>query len=76
MRIVYKCRLCGKEYSNTSCGEDTALFVLDNLCLTDRVSLHGTNLSRYDVHICENGKIKKFGFADLLGIEADKGGGE
>ena len=67
MKILYKCRLCGKIYSDTKCLENTAHFIGENLCVSEEVTIYGARVKRYDLHICEQGKTKR-GFADFVGI--------
>lgn len=69
LHILYKCRLCGEVYSDTSCPKDTAHFVAENLCVSEEVTIHSIRVKRYDTHICEQGKPDKLGFADFIGIE-------
>lgn len=72
MRVIYKCRLCGKKYSDTICPEKTALFIAENLCVSEEVTIHGASVKRYDTHICEQGSPDMIGFADFIGIECDE----
>lgn len=67
MKILYKCRLCGKTYSDTTCPDNTAHFIAENLCVSEEVTIHGARIKRHDTHICEQGKPET-GFADFIGI--------
>lgn len=63
-RAVYKCRLCGKEFSvlNSYFKDDmcaSKVIYLGRMCVQNE----GNNLP-YEHHVCDNGDI---GFADLLG---------
>lgn len=72
MRVMYRCRLCGKEYSNATCPESTAHFIAENLCVSEEVTIHGARVKRYDTHICRQGNTSVLGFADFIGIESDQ----
>lgn len=64
-RLFYKCNLCGKIYSDTRTSKETAIFFAENLCTSESVNLHGSIVTRHDIHACGNGE---FGFADFVGI--------
>ena len=68
MRIFYKCRACGKTFSDTTCSLDMAHFVVNNLCTSEYVNVHGSIISRHTSHICNEGSTDMIGFADFLGI--------
>lgn len=72
MRVMYRCRLCGKEYSDTNCPASTAHFIAENLCVSEEVTIHGARVKRYDTHICRQGNTSVLGFADFIGIESDQ----
>lgn len=72
MKILYKCRLCGVIYSDTSCPENTAHFIVENLCVSDEVTIHGMRVKRYDTHICEQGNPNKLGYADFIGAISEE----
>ncbi|MBQ9437608.1 MAG: hypothetical protein IJU50_04690 [Lachnospiraceae bacterium] len=71
MRIIYKCRLCGKTFSDTVCPERTARFVAENLCVSECVSIHGMNVMRHGIHVCEEGNPDRLGFADFIGAKKE-----
>ncbi len=72
MKIMYRCRLCGKEYSDTNCSARTAQFITENLCVSEEVTIYGARVKRYDMHICRQGDTSVLGFADFIGIESDQ----
>lgn len=70
-RAVYKCRLCGKEFTppngyftDDMTNEARISFFLGRMCQ----QYEGNNLP-YEHHVCDNGDI---GFADLLGVRKVK----
>lgn len=67
LKILYKCRLCGKTYHVSTCPKDTAYFIAENLCVSDSVTIHGMTVSRFSNHICVEGKPDT-GFADFIGV--------
>ena len=75
MRIFYKCRACGKTFSDTTCSLDMAHFVVNNLRTSEYVNVYGSIISRHASHICNEGSTDTIGFADFLGIwEGDRDG--
>lgn len=66
-KAVFKCRLCGKEFSSPNAyftddmtNEAGIEFFIARMC----IQYNGNNLP-YGHHFCENGDI---GFGDLLGV--------
>ena len=70
MKLLYKCRLCGKMYSDTRCPDSTGHFIIENLCVSEEITIHGMRVKRYDTHICEMGK-PTMGFSDFIGVEEE-----
>lgn len=66
-RAIYKCRMCGEEYSDAVTGEmvamalTVALTVKDN---TENVRYNG-KLHRHGIHECKDGS---FGYSDFIGF--------
>lgn len=67
---IYKCRLCGKIFSQKfdEMEEDNALHIINCLILEENTQLGNQPYfgHRYDNHVCEDGS---FGFCDFLGMK-------
>lgn len=66
-RAIYKCRMCGEEYSDAVTGEMVAMALTVALTVkdsTENVRYNG-KLHRHGIHECKDGS---FGFSDFIGM--------
>ncbi|WP_373216557.1 hypothetical protein [Ruminococcus sp. 5_1_39BFAA] len=61
-QAIYKCRLCGEEYSGGRTGAAIAISETTKIAV-DGVGIHGTRL--HGTHNCDDGSC---GLADFLGF--------
>lgn len=67
-RAIYKCRMCGEEYSDAATGEMVAMALTVALTVkdsTENVRYNGNHLCRHGFHACKDGS---FGFSDFIGM--------
>lgn len=66
-RAIYKCRMCGGEYSTAGAGENIAFQSIVGITSKDFFYPKGSGigLHRHDVHNCKDGS---FGFSDFIGM--------
>lgn len=70
-RAIYKCRMCGEEYSDAVSGEMVAMALTVALTVndsTEHVRCNG-KLRRHGIHYC---KDDSFGFSDFIGMRKVK----
>ena len=70
-RAIYKCRMCGEEYSDAVTGEMVAMALTVALTVkdsTENVRYNG-KLHRHEIHECKDGS---FGYSDFIGFRKVK----
>ncbi len=66
-RAIYKCRMCGEEYSYAVTGEMVAMALTFALTVKDSTEnvRYNLKLHRNGIHECKDGS---FGFSDFIGM--------
>ena len=65
MRVYYKCRLCGKIYSDQTIPKNRSLPAMAQHVLSEKSE---TQVIRYGIHHCDHGEM---GFADFIGMKEE-----
>lgn len=72
-KLMYKCRQCGKKYSEReiNCSQELVGEIIVHLCLDDYYHEPESGLSVLlrEYHFCENGAV---GLADFIGIVKER----